>query len=179
MKIIGGPQWTADDKLRPPTQISPGAFMFLPCTGEFRVDISGAPYVVSVHLSMTPDGVRPDAVTVRAPDGSPPVTSAVLHAVAVGELTQETTRLAFRGWARKTSDGGEEYTLYALTEGEAELVRLRGPGEPSSLAAVARIYNAASKSGLDPVQEVTRQVGMTRATATRWIRRARQDGLIS
>lgn len=179
MKIIETPAFAPDDLLKnPPVEVSDGAFMFLPGAGVFRFDVGGNPYVVKIHLTSTPSGVRPDAVLVEAPDGSPPVTSAVLHAVAVGELVQETVRLAFRGWSRRTDDGGEETVLYALTEGEAELVRLRGPVE-SSLREAAKIYNFAAKAGLGPVQEVMRQIGLQRPTATRWIRKARAAGFIT
>jgi transposase-like protein len=43
----------------------------------------------------------------------------------------------------------------------------------------AWVYNVASLVGLPPAKKVERELGLPRTTASKWIRRARDMGLIS
>lgn len=173
-----------DDKWRyeadswEPTELEGGGWALAPGTAQFwDVPIGGSGYTIKVRLEVCDSRIHVAWIQVEAQAGGAPVNSTVLHAVAVGELVKTVTgRIAFKGWKRAAGNG-EEITLLALTDQEAELVRLRGP-VPSSLEWTAKIYTAAQAAGLDPVQMVTRVIGLKPPTATRWVRRAKDQGLI-
>lgn len=163
-------------------EIAPGVFMGLPGTATFEpVDIGGAPYAVAITFGMTADGPRPAAVTVTAAEGSPPVTSSTLRAVKVWDLARAGIITgAHRGRSEATSDGGTATELLStsLTDQDIELIRLRGPVR-ESLEWAAWFYNLARVLGLPPAKQVELELGLPRTTAAKWIRRARDMGLIS
>jgi len=165
----------------PPSEIAPGLFMWLPGTAAFEpVALDGAPYRVELRLDMTPDGIRPVSVTVTAPEGSPPVTGTTLRAVQVQNLTRTgIIQGALRGRSETTVKDGTSIELLSpsRTEQDIELIRLRGPVR-ESLEVAAYLYNLAGLIGLHPAKEVERELGLPRTTATKWIRRARDMGLI-
>jgi hypothetical protein len=144
------------------------------------VDLCGAPYTVTIGLDMTADGIRPVCVTVAVPEGSPPVTSTVLRAVPLQELTRAGILTgALRGRLGTTDGGGISIDILStnLTDQETELIRLRGP-VPESLEWAAYLYNMAELVGLPPARQVADGLGLPHPTATKWIKRAKDMGLI-
>jgi len=87
---------------------------------------------------------------------------------------------AHRGRSEATSDGGTATELLStsLTDQDTELIRLRGPVR-ESLEWAAWFYNLARVLGLPPAKQVELELGLPRTTAAKWIRRARDMGLIS
>jgi hypothetical protein len=144
------------------------------------VDLGGAPYIVKLGLDLRANRVCPVTVNVTAPEGSPPVTSTTLRAVRVQDLFHDAIiRGALPARVEATGTGGTSFdVLSPLTEQDVELIRLRGPVR-ESLEWTARLYDVAQKIGLHPAQHVERALGLPRTTATKWIRRARDMGLIS
>lgn len=155
--------------------------MSLPLTATFEdVDLGGSSHTVEMKLGMTTEGVRPVAVTVVPSAEGQPVTGTALRAVRVQELARHAIlRAATRGRTETTEDGGTSTEIMSpeLTDQEVELIRLRGPVR-ESLEVAAWLYNVACVIGVPPAKEVERGLGLPRTTATKWIKRARDMGLI-
>jgi hypothetical protein len=166
--------------LRVPRELAPGLFMWVPGTATFsEVELGGALYTVQMTLDATDEGVRPTSVTVSADKGGPPVTATVFRDVPVGQLTQHAIALAAMRGRRTRTKGTTEIDVLdsALTDEQAELLRLRGPTD-ESLEWAAYFYNLARLVGRPPAREVELSLGLPRTTASKWIRRAREKGLI-
>ena len=119
-------------------------------------------------------------MTVTAPEGSPPLTSTILRAVPVQRLARAAILAGVqRGRRKRTSDGGTSTEILSpgLDDKDLELVRLRGP-VPESLEVAAWVYNVAHLVGLPPARQVELTLGLPRTTASKWIKRARDMGLI-
>lgn len=166
---------------KPPREVAPGVFMQLPGTVTCEdVELCGAPYTITIGLDMTADGIRPVSVTVAVPEGSPPVTGTILRAVPVQALTRAGILTgALRGRPGTTDGGGTRIDILSttLTDQETELIRLRGPVR-ESLEWAAYLYNMAQLVGLPPARQVETGLGLPHPTATKWIRRAKDMGLI-
>ncbi len=161
---------------------APGLFMHLPGTvTQSDVEIEGALYDVAIVLDRTAEGgVRATAVTVTAHDGSPPVTGTTLRAVRVWDLVQQAILLAAHRGRRKVANEvtTTEVLTSTLSDADAEQLRLHGPTD-KSLEWVAHFYNLAQAVGLPPAKQVQLAIGLPRTTATKWIKRARDKGLLS
>lgn len=59
----------------------------------------------------------------------------------------------------------------------AKVCRFQGP-TPETLGWVALIYGSAKELGLPPARQVEKDLGLPRTTASKWVRRARQQGFI-
>lgn len=162
-----------------PGEIAPGVLLGLPGTATFEgEDLGGAPYTVSLVLDMRDGRVRPVSVTVTAPEGSPPVTSTVIRAVRVRDLFREAVGAALRAQTETADDGGTRTDVFPPPgKRDIELMVARGPVR-ESLEYTAFIYRRARVAGLDPAREVQLELGLPRTTATRWIRRAKETGLV-
>lgn len=163
-------------------EVAPGVFMPLPLSVTYEgVEIEGALYVVEMVIDTTTKGIRPVSVKVVAPAGQA-ITSTELRAVRMGELWRDAIlRTVTRGYSKATADdGAERADLMAtgLSDQEVELIKLRGPVR-ESLEVAAWLYNVACVIGLPPAKEVERGLGLPRTTASKWIRRAREMGLIT
>jgi hypothetical protein len=162
-----------------PAEVAPGLLMNIPGTATLTdVESAGSLLTVVMDLRMTADGVRATSIKVTASKPGEPVTSAALR-LPVAELIREVLRIAILpGRTERHADGSAVIEVGAPVGINAELIRLRGPGNPESLATAARIYTIARLTGLPPVRQVSAELGMPRTTATTWIRRAREAGLL-
>jgi hypothetical protein len=159
-----------------PKPIGPGISMNLPATLRAR-DLNGDQGGVDVEmeLDLTDDGVRPVAITVRSPNGRA-VTGADLRAVRVYDLVRVGIASGVL-WNQKT-EGGDVFVVGGLDEYTVKEIRNDGPVD-KSLEWVGRIYELAKVLGLPPAQRVELELGLTRRTATNWIRRARERGFLT
>jgi hypothetical protein len=128
----------------------------------------GSRYTVHTVVRMTTDGVRPTSVAVEASKGSPPITGTVLRAVKVGELATDAIRLGL------TREGGR---ATVLSKERAQLLRAQGPLS-DTLEWVAYLHNRATAVGLSAARQVELELGVPRTTASKWVKRAREAGLI-
>lgn len=161
-------------------EVARGVFLWLPGTATFTaVDLDGAPYTVQLVLDTRDGEIRPVSVTVTAPSGSPPVTGTTLRAVRIAELTRTGILAGVQRGRRKSKAGGTgtEILSPGLGDKDLELLRLRGPVR-ESLEVLAWVYNLAGFLGLPPAKQAGLELGLPRATVTRWVRRAKDMGLI-
>ena len=155
-------------------EVAPGVVMYLPGEATFTVEVEGQPLTVTMWIAHIDEGVRPTAIRVEA-EGVP-VTGTMLRAIRVQELAREAIRLGMkRGYAKP--GGASVSTDALLTRKVVDQVRSSGP-VPESLGWVAYVYNAASVLGDPPARAVEEAFGMPRTTVTKWVRRARDLGLI-
>lgn len=128
----------------------------------------------TTRMYVSTDGrrLRVFAVSVEGPgivEGHPvEVTGTDLRAVRIADLV--------RTHIPQFVNVGAGSTLEKSDEERVEL-RERGPNGPGSSYA-ADLYNFARAIGLPPAKYVQDQLGLSPATTTRWIRRARELGKI-
>ena len=124
------------------------------------------------------DGVlQPTTVRVTARDGVP-LTGTMLRQVPVRGMANELIFTAagevgiFDGTVTFAYKGG-----IVIADEERERIRLQGPTD-ESLRMAADLYQLGRAVGLSPAKFVETNLGMPRTTVTKWIRRARNKGLI-
>lgn len=148
-------------------EIAEGITIELPASALFDdVEIEGEPHRVTMRLELTTEGIRPTSVTV---DGqSRPVSGTTLRAVRVWDLAEQAIRLGLD----RTSGAPT-----VLSSKKAAQLRASGP-QTETLEWVAFFYNLGHAIGLAPARKVELELGVPRTTASKWVRRAREAGLI-
>jgi hypothetical protein len=137
------------------------------------------PYVVDVKLVLDNGQYVIDAVSIRRKPDGPPITTDGIRAVAWAELAREAVSAELGGLGRVLVRSELESGHYVLRPlgspppGVAE----RGPTDEAILWA-ARLYVVAYLHGRTPLRDVAEKLGVSRATAARWVRMARDRGLI-
>jgi hypothetical protein len=155
------------DKGSSSVEIAPGITLELPAVAEFGgVDLDGGEHSVKMVLRMTPDGVRPTSVEVDGIGNA--VTGTTLRSLRVWELAKEAIHLGL------DRSGGLATRLSAE---RAEHLRAIGP-KRETLEWVAFFYNLGRAVGLPPARQVEIELNVPRTTASKWVRRAREEGLI-
>lgn len=99
------------------------------------------------------------SVTVRSKVHGVPVTGTVLRSVRVADLSADVPAIP--------------YSVKQIRQ-----LRDAGIRNPDTAAMVANLYKAAESAGSPPAKTVRESIGLSTATATRWIRHARNAGLI-
>jgi excisionase family DNA binding protein len=148
-------------------RLAEGIALQLPANAFFHdVELEGGPHRIAMRLEMTSEGVRPTQVTV---DGNArPVTGTTLREVRVWDLAERAIRLGL------SRSGGAPTQL-----GDEQAAELRASGpKPETLDWVAFFYNLGSAIGLPAARQVEIGLGVPRTTASKWVRRAREAGLI-
>lgn len=163
-----------------PTELAPGLFMALPGVATIEnVDLEGGLYDVELTLDMTPDGIRPTSVKVTAQAGSPHVTGTTLRAVRVWDLARHAILTGVHRGSSSASDGVTRWDLASPALPDTEIARLRAQGPTEeTLTEVALLYNFAGVLGLPPAKFVEVNLEIPRTTASKWVRRAREKGLV-
>ncbi|UTT48841.1 hypothetical protein [Rhodococcus gordoniae] len=150
-------------------EIAPYIFMQLPAL--LTVDDEPGPglqTLIEFTFNSNRGRVQATTVAVRSSPAGDPVTGTDLRAVRVADLTAE----HLPKLARKL-DGSP---VTPSREKIAGLVA-RGPSDGEVLLLVADLYSYADAVGLRPAKHVQETLGLPSATASRWIRRAREAGL--
>jgi hypothetical protein len=164
-------------------EVAPGLFMAVPAFAGFAgVDLEGALYDVEMILDMTGEGIRPTSVKVTAQEGSPPVTGTTLRALRVWDLARTAIPEGLSQGVRTEQADGSFVTQFNPVYGDLsdeEVARLRKQGPTDeTLGWVAYSYNLAGILGLPPARQVEVDLGVPRTTASKWVRRAKEKGLI-
>jgi hypothetical protein len=121
-----------------------------------------------------------DRLTIRRREDGPPVTSEGLRQIPVATFL----RLAVEGNLLRvgpTIREGNKSTWTLTPTGQITLSeRARAGGGPSEqdLRAVADVYQLAHVTGGAPTKTVMQRLGLPRSTASRWVRMARERGLL-
>ena len=160
-----------------------GRNIAIPPAGELTIHrVPDATKEVTFKVDLLGDVLRPTAVTVRSRIGDE-ITATDLRAVNVQTLWRAAIiqHVKYIPGPSEPPRGGRPVQL---SDAELERLRLRGP-ERETLEYVADVYSLARSLGLAPalyVQEIFAGESMKplpRTTATKWIKRARDLGLIS
>lgn len=149
-------------------EVAPGIFMRLPA--RLAVEESPSPglrTLIEFAFNFERREVQAVTVAVQSTTGLP-VTGTDLRGVRVAELTAEhlpTLATKYEG-----------SPVQPAPKAIADLVS-QGPSNGLTLRLVADLYQYASAVGLRPAKHVQDVLGLPSATASRWIRRARESGL--
>lgn len=163
-----------------PREVALGLYVSLPGKATFTgMELEGALYDVVMWLDMTPEGVRPTSVTVTSQDGKTPVSGTTLRSLRVWDSARRALLHGISRGRLETSDSGDLLNLedWSLSDEQVANIRKQGPTK-ESLEWTALFYNLAGVLGLAPARQVELNLGLSSATATRWIRRARAEGLL-
>ncbi len=107
------------------------------------------------------------------------VASVTFTAVAGREITSTAMRGLKVNSVMRTAVAGAMMPLgpWGFSEKDRERFRQLGPaGE--TLEAVAEVYEFGRMTGRPPAREVEIQLGLPRTTASKWVRRARDEGYL-
>jgi Family of unknown function (DUF6214) len=156
------------------------------------------PDLPKCHLSIAIEGGRPVCTELRCerrPDG-PPLTSTLLHRIPLATYVHESiagqsfrfTRDKRQGigrqfklggraaWVRDSVEGSQADRATAREVARRATQQPRRPGVDQDLGEIAAIYRAAVLEGGRPTKAVMEAKHVSRATASRWIARARDVG---
>lgn len=165
-----------------PRQVAPGLVVKLPVVGHFtNLDIEGNRYNLDLVLDMTSEGIKPVDLRLRPDATAPGLTSTILRALKIGELTQQVLLRSVESGDVHSSD--YEITIDShgpvaeLSEHDIQRIREQGPTD-ESLQWTANFYNLGQVLGLPPAKQVELNLGLPRTTASKWVRRAREKGLL-
>lgn len=163
-------------------EVAPGLFWACGVAGFPGVDLEGALYDVEMTLDMTGEGIRPTSVKVTAQEGSPPVTGTTLRALRVWDLARTAIPFGLSHGVQTEQADGSFVTQFDPVDGDLsdeDVARLRTQGPTDeTLGWVAYFYNLAGILGLPPAKQVEVSLKVPRTTASKWVRRAKEKGLI-
>jgi len=163
-------------------EVAPGLFWAPGVAGFAGVDLEGALYDVEMTLDMTGEGIRPTSVKVTAQEGSPPVTGTTMRALRVWDLARAAIPFGLSQGVQTEQEDGSFVTQFDPVDGDLsdeDVARLRAQGPTDeTLGWVAYFYNLAGILGLPPAKQVEVSLKVPRTTASKWVRRAKEKGLI-
>lgn len=136
---------------------------------------TGLPGVAAIRMTIdvVEGRLEPVRVDVQAAEGQA-ITGTILRSVPVHELA----RYALSGVLMRRIDGRDD--AWAHVDGlsiDPDAVRAAGPTD-ESLRVVADIYEIARLMGLPPARQVEKDLGLPRTTASKWVRKAREKGIL-
>lgn len=134
---------------------------------------------VVMDIDLIDGMLQPTRVEVVGRDGYP-VSGTTLRQVPVKGMASHLIQNAIA--TREETESGTTVSMGASSPihlDEAEKLRLRSQGPvEESLRAVANFYEFGRITGYPPAKFVEDNLGLPRTTASKWIRRAREAGLI-
>lgn len=151
---------------------------------SFMEDIDGTPLEVELTLAGDPlglsgsqvpfvtTGLRIKQAGVGRRLGWEGVTGTLLRKIPLGRYTEEASRLLFEDLRRRDGSSPQRDPNGLKRAAEA------GPTD-SVLRVVGELYAEALMEGGAPAKRIAQQLGLSPATATRWIRRARDKGYVA
>lgn len=148
---------------------------------RFTIQVRGEPDLafdvrLTVVLDVEAKRFVVDEVTASKRHPGPEITGEMLRAVRV----QDYMRKGFQGLVGVVAADGN--LLLRETEMVARTDRLQLPEDVTTLGTlrwVARVYRVAALRSEPPAKSVAERLGLNQRTATRWIARARQEGLLT
>jgi hypothetical protein len=133
--------------------------------------------VVAMTIDLVDGILQPTVLRVVARDGRP-VTGTMLRQLPLRGMANELiyVNIGKLQW----SDGNSSFAYgggISIEEAERERIRQQGPTD-ESLRMMADLYELGRLVGLNPAKFVETNLGMPRTTVTKWVRRARDRGMI-
>jgi hypothetical protein len=141
----------------------------------------GLPYRLELRVVHEDGRFVVDQLTVKRREDGPPVTTEHLREVPIAALLRlavESNVVRVRGSATREGDTSSWELEWASPLALSE--RAKGGGGPSDkdLRTVAALYQVAYATGQAPARLVMDRLELPRSTAGRWIRMARERGLL-
>lgn len=166
------------------TNIGPSLAIAVPFTGTIDLNSDDAFGTEVARVVMDIDLIagilQPTRVEVVGRDGHP-VTGTTLRQVPVKGMASHLIQQAIA--AREERAGVSRVVIGThspIQLDEAEKARLRNQGPvDESLRAVANFYEFGRITGYPPAKFVEDNLGMPRTTVSKWIRRAREAGILN
>ncbi len=161
-------------------EVAQGLFLAVPGTATHTgVELEDALFDIQMTLDLLDEGIRATSVTVTAQDGTP-VTGTTLRAVRVWDLARLAIAVGMdRGSRTEQPDGSTVTSIVDSQLSDVDVARLRSQGPTEeTLGWVAYFYGLANVLGVPPARQVEIDLGLPRTTASKWVRRAREKGLI-
>lgn len=120
-----------------------------------------------------------DRLTIRRQEGGAPVTTEGIRAIPVAMLLH----VAVESWVAETTpteDGGYRaaWPHWPVLPGLSERAKAGGGPSDEDLRTIATAYQVAYATGAAPTKTVMQRFELPRSTASRWIRMARERGLL-
>jgi hypothetical protein len=141
------------------------------------VDESDLQFDLRISAFLHPGSRRYEVDTIkvlRRPRWDSTIDGTTLRAIRAKELLRRGLSAAGK---IERSDG--EPMPDDLSAEQAAQIRAAGPSNSTTLLWVARLYTRAWALHQNPTKEVERQLGLTRPTASVWLRRARDRGYLT
>lgn len=143
---------------------------------DTQVHVRGWTHDVDLHIGVIQGRLACVKLVVTNLGEGTPITSAGLRELAVADLVRHAGDAVLH--IRETADNGAMRVGTALpNESEAEFVAEHGFCD-ESLRIAARVYRVAYLIGDPPTKAVEQVLGLTRASAARWVSVARQRGYL-
>jgi hypothetical protein len=141
----------------------------------------GLPYRLELRVVYEDGRFVCDQLTVKRREGGPPVTTEGLREVPIAALLRlavESNVVRVRRSATRDGDTSSWEMTWASPLALSE--RAKGGGGPSDedLRTVAALYQVAYATGQAPTRLVMNRLELPRSTASRWVRLARERGLL-
>lgn len=158
-------------------RLSPFA-LTLPSLFTATFDKSDLPYVIALTLEFDGGRVACKELVCRRRENGAAVTSGGISKVRVAELVHASASRALREESSFVAPGKRRaHTVATAFELPSEPAGRGGPTH-GHLRAVGVIYTVAHASGGSPRRAVMDQLQIPRTTANRWIKLARDNGLL-
>lgn len=145
-----------------------------------EVELPGADGLKEVELSVgkVGDGLGITKLTATAAEGQQ-VTSKQMRGLPLGKLVARAVRWSLNKFEERPGGYAMSFghTIYDLDDEELAAIRAAGPTD-ENLQRVADLSAVALLVGDSPSAEVEAALGLTQATAYRWIRKAREKGFL-
>jgi hypothetical protein len=133
-------------------------------------------YDVEVEVVFEEGRLVCDRLTVARREDGPPVTTEGLRRIGIATLLHEAAEYNV---AHITPTGDEAYKAeWPMLPMLSERAQHGGGPSDEDLWLVATVYQVAYATGEAPTKTVMNRLGLPRSTASRWIRMARERGLL-
>ena len=140
----------------------------------------GLPYRLELRVVHEDGRFVVDQLTVKRREGGPPVTTEGLREVPVAAFLRLAVESNVMRVGPTIRDGNTSPWKLTWASPLALSERAKGGGGPSDedLRTVAALYQVAYATGQAPTKLVMNRLDLPRSTASRWVRMARERGLL-
>jgi hypothetical protein len=140
----------------------------------------GLPYRLELRVVHEDGRFVVDQLTVKRREGGPPVTTEGLREVPVAAFLRLAVESNVMRVGPTIRDGNRSSWKLTWASPLALSERAKGGGGPSDedLRTVAALYQVAYATGQAPTKLVMNRLDLPRSTASRWVRMARDRGLL-
>jgi hypothetical protein len=163
---------------KPTKFISLGPGLTAPAAFTYHVELGwgGGDHIIDLDVVFEAGRFVVDRLTIQRHEAGGPITTEGIREIGVATLLHQAVELNVMH-TEATGDGGFKATWSALPLLSEGARAGRGPSE-EDLRIIATVYQVAYATGTPPTKAVMLRSGVPRSTAGRWIRMARERGLL-